>query len=94
MSGITVVAHKVDRVIVTSMPRGRVVDMHAHRRKRVAKKYQRAMVFLRSSFAPDRREYLHEVIRDVAPYMTRKALRRMCRVLCKAGIESRVLRDR
>lgn len=83
---------KIDRVIVTSMPRGRVVAMHDHRRRRVAKKYQGAMVFLRASFAPERREYLHEIIGDVAPCMTRKALRRMCRALCKAGIESRVVR--
>ena len=83
---------QVDNVIVTSMPRGRILAMHDHRRWRVAKKYHRAMVFQRPLLAKDNLPTLLRVLLDIRPYLTDKALRRVCKVLRKHKVDARVER--
>jgi hypothetical protein len=92
MTTMRVRPRQVDNVIITDMTRGRILTLHDHRRWRVAKKYHRAMVFQRPVFLPANRGVLHDILRDTRPDLSDKALRRVCRALCKHGIDAKVER--
>jgi hypothetical protein len=82
--------HTVDRVIVTDAAEGRILALARHKRRRIGKKYNRALVVLRPA------------LRDAAKFwqtmwclhanglrFTPRGERRIVRAMCKAGHQVR-----
>lgn len=81
----------LDRVVLSSMPIGRALALHGHRRQRVRKKYRGAVVVLRHLTT---KETIHDIMQNLMRQwaLSEKGVRRFCRLLCKLGIEARVER--
>ena len=83
----------LDRVVLSSMPVGRAIALHGHRRNRVRKKYRSAVVVLRQLTTP---ETIHNIMQNLMRQwaLSETGKRRFCHVLRKLGIDAHVDRRR
>lgn len=81
---------KFDNVIVSPAPRGRLLALHVHKRRRVREKYRRAVVVL--SDPPPNKDNAWDMLENIRDHggMTDRALRKFCRIMCKFSIDARM----
>lgn len=82
--------HAVDRVIVTDAAAGRMLALSRHRRRRIRKKYSRALVVLRHAMN-DAAKFWQTMwtLHANGLHFTPRGERRIVRVMCKAGHPTR-----
>ena len=83
-----------DKVITSPASRRRLIDLHKHRKARVRKKYQHAVVVMTRH--PPTVDNVWAMLDNIRNYggMTDRALRQFCRVLRHYGIDARMEKRR
>ncbi len=80
---------RFDKVLLTNAPRGRMAALHEHRQRRIRKKYQNAVIFIRPWMTADALPNIIQGLQRTA-CMTPKAWRRFCHLARKCGLDARM----